>query len=153
MYAPVKSVHIVRDRATGKSRGVAYVNFFSVEEARRVADSVGGLRIDDRTIRASTMVPPVAHIAVAQPLPPQPATHEHNANRTVLGSSVVAQATKAAPAPTEQQPTELDLASKPAVLQMTFAKKVPTAAIPMSRVRVSDLGTVRAYSGNRQTKD
>lgn len=80
--APVKSLHVVRDRHTNHSKGAAYVTFMNSgtllftlsplsailscltaaltvcsDDAHRVLDALGGFRIDDRTVRPTLLLP------------------------------------------------------------------------------------------------
>ena len=52
-YGEVTDVHIVTDRATGQSRGFAFVTMGSDEQAQRAIEGVNGQMIDGRPLRVN----------------------------------------------------------------------------------------------------
>src|SRR5690242_17484267 len=52
-YGEVTDVHIVTDRATGQSRGFAFVTMGSDEQAQRAIEGVNGQVVDGRPLRVN----------------------------------------------------------------------------------------------------
>lgn len=52
-FAPVKAVKINCDQSTGESRGFAFVEFHTVQEATHVSAGITGLRIGGRTVNVA----------------------------------------------------------------------------------------------------
>jgi len=52
-HAQVKEVRLVHDKQTGASRGFAFVEFYSVDDATRVLREAGSMRIDNHPVRMS----------------------------------------------------------------------------------------------------
>lgn len=50
-YGPLASTNIVYDRATGRSRGFAFVYFEHLDDAKEARERCSGMEIDGRRIR------------------------------------------------------------------------------------------------------
>lgn len=60
-YGPLSSTNIVYDRATGRSRGFAFVYFENVEDAKEARERCSGMEIDGRRIRVDFSITKRAH--------------------------------------------------------------------------------------------
>ena len=56
-YGEVVSTNIVTDRDTGRSRGFAFVEMSSDEEARRAQEALDGRELDDRQLKVNEARP------------------------------------------------------------------------------------------------
>ena len=52
-FGPVKSVRVITDRETGRSRGFGFVEMETGEAAQAAIDNLNGKEIDGRTIRVN----------------------------------------------------------------------------------------------------
>jgi len=53
----VQSANIIEDRETGRSRGFAFVEMSTDEEAKRAIDSLNGKEIDGRNLKVNEAKP------------------------------------------------------------------------------------------------
>jgi nucleolin len=55
---PTTDSKVIFDMATGRSKGIAFVNFQTPEEANRAAAKLNGMEVDGRNIRVEPRTPP-----------------------------------------------------------------------------------------------
>ena len=60
-HGTVESVTIVKDRDTSQSRGVAFVEMTSAEEARAAISALDGVVLNDRPLRVNEARPKLVH--------------------------------------------------------------------------------------------
>lgn len=56
-HGTVESVNIITDRQTGRSRGFAFVEMSSEEEAKSALKKLNGTEVDDRTLKVDEARP------------------------------------------------------------------------------------------------
>lgn len=56
-YGEVESVNVVTDRETGRSKGFAFVEMGSEEDAQAAKDALNGQTVDEREIRVDEAKP------------------------------------------------------------------------------------------------
>lgn len=52
-FGPVTEVKVVMDRDTGRSRGFAFVEMTTADDARKATEALNGATLDGRTLRVS----------------------------------------------------------------------------------------------------
>lgn len=56
-YGKVKSVKVITERGTGKSKGIAFVEMLTEKSAREAIQKLNGAQVDGRTLKVSEALP------------------------------------------------------------------------------------------------
>ena len=56
-YGEIESVNLITDRYTGRSRGFAFVEMVTEEEAQKAKDALNGKSVDERDLKVDNAKP------------------------------------------------------------------------------------------------